>query len=192
MWTFERVTMLRKMHAEGASATQTAKALGGFAHCADGGRSAICGKWHRLGLKRMNGGAGEAVRRMKIERARRRAIVQRKAAITFIPNKVLKPTKTELLRTELALIAALPPTEPGLSIQAIRDNQCRYMNGDPQSDGTLCGRLTASGSWCAQHRKLVYQPSKPKAIVRTVEGDEKRRQLRELTRREQFQMGVAV
>jgi hypothetical protein len=116
-----------------------------------------------------------------------------KRAVVFIPNKVITPTKVDLLRTELALIAALPPMEPGLTIQSIRPNQCRYMNGDPQSDGTLCGRLTAAGSWCSQHRKLVYQPSKPKArLTRSVEGDEKRRQLRELTRREQFQMGAAV
>ena len=189
MWTEAHLVTLRKLWADGASYSAIAKTIGGGLT-----RSAVAGKVRRIGLpyrKDPKDSAAAYIRR--VQNARKRAQAARKRAVVFIPNKVITPTKVDLLRTELALIAALPPMEPGLTIQSIRPNQCRYMNGDPQSDGTLCGRLTAAGSWCSQHRKLVYQPSKPKArLTRSVEGDEKRRQLRELTRREQFQMGAAV
>lgn len=186
MWTEANLATLRKLWTEGASYSAIAQVIGGGLT-----RSAVAGKVRRIGLPyRKDPKDGTAAYISRVQRARKAA---RKRAVVFIPNKVLKPTKIELLRTEIALIAALPPLEPGLTIETIRPNQCRYMNGDPQTDGTLCGRLTASGSWCSQHRKLVYQPSKPKArLTRSVEGDEKRRQLRELARREQFQMGVAV
>lgn len=187
-WTETSLATLRQLWTEGASYSAIAKVIGGGLT-----RSAIAGKVRRIGLPyRKDPKDSTAAYISRVQRARKAAQAARKRAVVFIPNKVLKPTKVELLRTELALIAALPPMEPGLTIESVRPNQCRYMNGDPQTDGTLCGRLTASGSWCSQHRKLVYQPSKPKAIVRTVESDEKRRQLRELARREQFQMGVAV
>lgn len=189
MWTEANLATLRQLWTEGASYSAIAKVIGGGLT-----RSAVAGKVRRIGLPyRKDPKDSTAAYINRIQQARKRAQAARRRAVVFIPNKVIKPTKVELLRTELALIAALPPTEPGLSIQTIRENQCRYMNGDPQSDGTLCGRNTASGSWCSQHRKLVYQPSKAKPrLTRTVEGDEKRRQLRELTRREQFQMGMAV
>jgi GcrA cell cycle regulator len=53
-WTDERVETLKKMWAEGQSASQIAKELGGVT------RNAVIGKVHRLGLSnRVGGGAGE-------------------------------------------------------------------------------------------------------------------------------------
>lgn len=52
-WTDERVETLKKMWAEGQSASQIAKELGGVT------RNAVIGKVHRLGLSnRVGGGAG--------------------------------------------------------------------------------------------------------------------------------------
>lgn len=51
MWSEERTALLRKLWAEGFSASQIAKQLGGLEHCWDGGRSAVCGKIHRLHLQ---------------------------------------------------------------------------------------------------------------------------------------------
>ncbi|MEM7731365.1 MAG: GcrA family cell cycle regulator [Pseudomonadota bacterium] len=50
-WTEERVETLKKMWAEGQSASQIAKALGGVT------RNAVIGKVHRLGLSNRSGGA---------------------------------------------------------------------------------------------------------------------------------------
>ncbi|MDO9524643.1 MAG: GcrA family cell cycle regulator [Gemmobacter sp.] len=55
-WTDERVETLKKMWAEGQSASQIAKELGGVT------RNAVIGKVHRLGLSnRLPGGASEDV-----------------------------------------------------------------------------------------------------------------------------------
>lgn len=50
-WTDERVEQLIALWTEGRSASECAAIIGGFEHCADRGRSAICGKVHRLNLK---------------------------------------------------------------------------------------------------------------------------------------------
>lgn len=52
-WTDERVETLKKMWAEGQSASQIAKELGGVT------RNAVIGKVHRLGLSNRAGGASE-------------------------------------------------------------------------------------------------------------------------------------
>ncbi|MDE3079864.1 MAG: GcrA cell cycle regulator [Paracoccaceae bacterium] len=52
-WTDERVETLKKMWAEGQSASQIAKELGGVT------RNAVIGKVHRLGLSNRVGGKGE-------------------------------------------------------------------------------------------------------------------------------------
>jgi GcrA cell cycle regulator len=51
-WTDERVETLKTMWAEGKSASQIAKELGGIT------RNAVIGKVHRLGLSNRNGGLG--------------------------------------------------------------------------------------------------------------------------------------
>ena len=53
-WTDERVETLKKMWAEGQSASQIAKELGGVT------RNAVIGKVHRLGLSNRAGGIGGA------------------------------------------------------------------------------------------------------------------------------------
>ena len=52
-WTDERVETLKKMWAEGQSASQIAKELGGVT------RNAVIGKVHRLGLSNRVGGTPE-------------------------------------------------------------------------------------------------------------------------------------
>jgi GcrA cell cycle regulator len=53
-WSDERVEKLKKMWAEGQSASQIAKELGGVT------RNAVIGKVHRLGLSNRNGSGGAA------------------------------------------------------------------------------------------------------------------------------------
>ena len=52
-WTDERVETLKRMWAEGQSASQIAKELGGVT------RNAVIGKVHRLGLSNRVGGEGD-------------------------------------------------------------------------------------------------------------------------------------
>ena len=61
-WSDERVESLKKYFAEGLSASQIARRLGGFGHCTDGGRSSVIGKLLRLGLQRSTDGGHQARR----------------------------------------------------------------------------------------------------------------------------------
>ncbi|MGD9864599.1 MAG: GcrA family cell cycle regulator, partial [Pseudodonghicola sp.] len=58
-WTDERVELLKKMWAEGQSASQIAKELGGVT------RNAVIGKVHRLGLSNRSAGAAPAKAEVK-------------------------------------------------------------------------------------------------------------------------------
>lgn len=67
MWTDERVSLLRQMWANGQSASQIAKALGGNIT-----RNAVIGKVHRLGLRAVGVGnkaltAPEPLRHLRTE-----------------------------------------------------------------------------------------------------------------------------
>jgi GcrA cell cycle regulator len=52
LWSDERLQKLKAMWARGSSASEIARALGGFEHTQDGGRSAVIGKAHREQIKR--------------------------------------------------------------------------------------------------------------------------------------------
>ena len=125
-WTEERVARLRKLWAEGNSASRIAKQLGGVS------RNAVIGKVHRLGL---NGR-------------------QKKYGLqtSVIDNRI---KGAALKRKQIAAAASMPPIDPTLTIATIDENRCRYINGDPLADGTLCGRTTTGGAWCIMHHRLV-------------------------------------
>ena len=185
-WSEEQTALLRKLWAEGGSASQIARQIAGQTNCRLS-RNAVIGRAFRIGCPHRNTTRPPNPNGVKGARIRRRA------AVVFVPNSVIKPTKKERLRAELALIAALPPVDPTATMANIGPDVCRYMNGDPQTDATLCGRPAIDGrSYCAHHHKLCYQTSKPKARVRTVEDDERRRFLRETQRRAAFEAGAAL
>ena len=187
-WSEEQTALLRKLWAEGFSGGQIAKQM----RCGLS-RNAVIGKAYRIGCPHRVEKNQSDAERQRIARTRSRAKAARRRAVVFVPNSVIKPTKAETLRAELALIAALPPVDPTATMANIGPDVCRYMNGDPQTDATLCGRPAIDGrSYCAHHHKLCYQTSKPKARVRTVEDDERRRFLRETQRRAAFEAGVAL
>lgn len=77
-WTDERVELLKKMWAEGQSASQIAKELGGVT------RNAVIGKVHRLGLSNRAGGAAPEAPAKPV-----------KAAPKPAPKKAVKPETAE-------------------------------------------------------------------------------------------------
>ncbi len=147
-WTEQNVALLKKYWADGQSASQIARELGGMT------RNAVIGKVHRLGL---NG----------------RAIPSRpvRTRTTVARTRVVTPSKPRLPR----LVASgpvrepPPPIEPAridgkmFTVATIKDGQCRYTYGDPNdADFGFCGHA-AKGSWCEAHRQIVYQPSETAA-----------------------------
>lgn len=172
-WTEERTALLRKLWAEGLSGSQIAKQLGGCTRCA------VIGKVHRLGLAYRLSAPRPPVRANK----RTRRNIKPRA---YVPP----PSTPATLSSILAQIAALDPIDETVSLTSIEPGRCRYIKGDPKEGAPPCGRPTIKGGpWCEEHRKLVYVPTKK----REAKPDSARRQqLRELERREAFQMGVAV
>ncbi len=151
-WTDDRVAILTKLWAEGLSASQIAKQLGGVT------RNAVIGKVHRLGL---SGRAKPSSPRKKA------AGTTRKAA----PRK--RTTRAPSVPRTPRVVAAAPPPPPPLeakpmangefaTILTITDHMCKWPIGDPsKSDFRFCGRKTdPEEPYCIAHSQVAYQPSR--------------------------------
>lgn len=153
-WTEDRVEVLKKLWAEGHSASQIAKQLGGVT------RNAVIGKVHRLGL------SGRATPSRPVKRPPRLARPKPKV----LPDgtvKVPASAKSDQLRPseKNAMLAALPPLEQedgnAATILTIRDSMCKWPIGDPADPNfAFCGRKSAEGPYCAEHAAVAFQPPK--------------------------------
>ena len=158
-WTDDRVELLKKLWAEGLSASQIANRLGGVT------RNAVIGKVHRLGLS-----GRTTTSRAKAPRTRRRAThAQNRAArpqLRSHGNLALKPAYETDVEEHVDLIPAtiqelVIPIEERASILTLNENKCRWPIGDPgDEDFHFCGRHCASGSpYCEFHSRIAYQPA---------------------------------
>ena len=152
-WNDERVELLKKLWADGLSASQIAGRLGGVT------RNAVIGKVHRLGL------SGRATTsRMKSHRPRARAqAVKRlmKPRFANIGNPALR---------NLYLGDTEPYTPPAEEleiplnerkyIQTLTECDCRWPIGDPQTaDFHFCGKNKVPGlPYCEFHARRAFQP----------------------------------
>ena len=153
-WNDERVDVLKKLWADGLSASQIAGRLGGVT------RNAVIGKVHRLGL------SGRATTsRMKSHRPRVRVQAKR--------------LKTRLLSTgNIAFRNLLSDSEPYVPpaeelvipmgerkyIQTLTESCCRWPIGDPQQpEFHFCGRKKIPGlPYCEVHARRAFQPPQPR------------------------------
>ncbi|GAM98212.1 GcrA cell cycle regulator [alpha proteobacterium U9-1i] len=162
-WTEERVTLLRKLWAEGLSASQIAKQLTGVT------RNAVIGKVHRLGLAGRATPSRPAKRPVRVQRPR-----------------IIGPTAPRMARPASNMpMVVIPQLEPlrddagrTATVLTINESTCKFPIGDPGDPSfAFCGRGSASGPYCADHARLAYQPSQAKKR-RVSEPDELRRALR--------------
>lgn len=146
-WTDERVTTLRKLWAEGLSASQVAKQMGGLT------RSAVCGKVHRLGLvgRGHQPSSADVVKRICTRRTTK-PHARPRAKESFPAPTPLPPPD---------VLGAVDPTLTTLRLNAFT---CRYPIGDPQDSAfTYCGRTCDEESpYCRDHKRLCYQRPLPK------------------------------
>lgn len=155
-WTEERVEVLKKLWAEGHSASQIAKELGGVT------RNAVIGKVHRLGL------SGRATPSRPVKRPPRLARPKPKLRPdgTVAASKVAQPAaEVGLKASEKESLVALPPKPladgEAASILTLRDSMCKWPIGDPADPRfAFCGRKASGGPYCAEHAKLAFQPPK--------------------------------
>jgi GcrA cell cycle regulator len=138
-WTDERVEQLKKLWAEGLSASQIARVLGEVT------RNAVIGKVHRLGL---SGRASPA----RIERPRYPKPARR----------MVKP----MLAEPVIIAEPEPEPEPGewTTVLTLRERMCKWPIGNPgDANFRFCGRKSADGaSYCAEHSRKAYQPANVK------------------------------
>jgi GcrA cell cycle regulator len=146
-WTDERVELLKKLWADGLSASQIAKQLGGVT------RNAVIGKVHRLGLSGRAAPSQPARPAFKAPRAPRAAV-----AAPAAPRRIEAPAP--------APVAAMPTPpvvykeEPGsATVLTLGAHMCKWPIGDPASDSfSFCGRRSSDGPYCSDHARVAYQP----------------------------------
>ncbi len=137
-WTDERVEQLKQLWAEGLSASQIARQLGGVT------RNAVIGKVHRLGL------AGRATP-ARAERPRmtvtRRAARPRPAPVVQVPIIERDPVVDDQGRKTTVL--------------TISDRMCKWPIGDPSTqEFHFCGHPPKAGSpYCDAHSVKAFQPT---------------------------------
>ncbi len=151
-WTEERVELLKKLWADGLSASQIAAELGGVT------RNAVIGKVHRLGLsgRAKSSTPSTAPRRPRpaAQPSRPRFLVQGNTALRADPG--IEPEPRPQLR-------AVPEAEPlvceRVTIMELKECMCRWPLGDPgREDFRFCGaRSNVGAAYCAHHARIAYQ-----------------------------------
>lgn len=136
-WIDERVQLLRKLWADGLSASQIAGRLGGIT------RNAVIGKVHRLGLE----GRSVTVRRKK-----------REPSVEFI-RFAPKATRRQRLPVQMSLFPRDPVSPLCVALLDLEPSMCRWPIGDPRSDNfSFCGCATTD-TYCEHHARIAYQPT---------------------------------
>ena len=160
-WTDERVELLRKLWAEGLSASQIAAQLGGVS------RNAVIGKVHRLKLSSRGRAAPTQARQKKTKTAAPKAAKPASPPSRPVPQTIgataLKieydeePAPRPMARADDSVVV---PISRRLKLVELTDRTCKWPNGDPlNEDFHFCGTASKDGSpYCAYHARLAYQP----------------------------------
>jgi GcrA cell cycle regulator len=169
-WTDERVERLKKLWADGLSASQIAAELGGVT------RNAVIGKVHRLGLSGRAKAVPTAASRMRAKpaatqhRPQTTAAVARPAqpsfsvrgnvALAASPEIETRPVPTPRI-VPVQIVETAAPVCERVTIMELRESMCRWPLGDPsQADFRFCGgRCTPGQPYCTHHAGIAYQPS---------------------------------
>lgn len=154
-WTDERVALLKKLWADGMSASQIANQLGGVT------RNAVIGKVHRL---RLSGRAKPASSGPR-PRKPRTSSPHRPASRGYVSgNTALKARAHPSPRRLPAPIPAedvVVPISLNVPLIALNEEMCRWPIGDPAVEGFhFCGHKNFNGlPYCEYHSRLAYQPA---------------------------------
>jgi GcrA cell cycle regulator len=165
-WTDERVELLKKLWAEGLSASQIAGRLGGVT------RNAVIGKVHRLGLSGRATSSRSSAPRPRRAHAPRQ---HRAPSLTFGTrgNVALKPSYEAEYDPEPVPVEELViPLHERASILTLKETMCRWPIGDPaEEDFHFCGRKKVGAlPYCEHHARMAYQPVQRRRDKRFASG----------------------
>jgi GcrA cell cycle regulator len=163
-WTDERVELLKKLWADGLSASQIAAQLGGVT------RNAVIGKVHRLKLSSRGRATASPVRQKKTQQASgsvksssRAATPSRSMAASIGATALqtqfdVEPIARQVLRPVENVVV---PISRRLALIQLNEHTCKWPNGDPLSeDFHFCGNDSAeSGPYCNYHARIAFQPA---------------------------------
>jgi GcrA cell cycle regulator len=158
-WTDRRIERLRRVVAEGVSASAIAKKLG--AGCTKG---MVAGKIRRLQLteRPTNGTRTSKPSSLRTERSS----PPERSSIALAP----KPLPIAIERIKSIPLCPREAGQPrGLRIWDLRDAHCRWPLGDDCPPKLFCAApVVGTSSWCAAHQRLAYQrASAAQAAVRS-------------------------
>ena len=168
-WTDERVERLKKLWAEGLSASQIAAQLGGVS------RNAVIGKVHRLSLPgRAKAGGNAAPNRAQKRPA---AVPQRPATYAAQPRAaapsrpVARPVGATMVKEDVEAevfeaVDYVPaknvvvPISRKIGLTELTERTCKWPMGDPlKDDFCFCGAEAPDTSpYCKYHARMAYQP----------------------------------
>lgn len=151
-WTDERVELLKKLWADGLSASQIAGQLGGVT------RNAVIGKVHRLSL------SGRAKPASSGPRPRKARVAQPHRPRTYVSgNTALKIHAHPAPRRLPAPVPAedvVVPIMLRVPLMALTDQMCKWPIGDPGAENfCFCGHKNYNSlPYCEYHSRIAYQP----------------------------------
>ena len=174
-WTDERVETLKAMWADGKSASQIAKELGGVT------RNAVIGKVHRLGLSNRNAAPTAKPAAKPKPAAREEApaapaeaeakkpepapekpvsVPARKPIIRAGQPLPPQPSANEVSAEALANVREVEKTAKRLNLMQLTERTCKWPVGDPATDDFwFCGHPVQQGKpYCEAHVAVAFQP----------------------------------
>lgn len=165
-WTDERVEKLKKLWAEGLSASQIAAQLGGVS------RNAVIGKVHRLSLpgRAKAGGSAPARAPKRQASAPRSTGYAQRSTPRSAPRgggggaTALREDMDPSIFEEVEFRPAdnvVVPISRRLALTELTESTCKWPVGDPlKEDFHFCGNDSPENTpYCTYHARLAYQPS---------------------------------
>lgn len=166
-WTDERVELLKKLWADGLSASQIASQLGGVT------RNAVIGKVHRLNLSGRAKPAASAARPRKARapashRPPQRTMIAGNTALKIHAHPAPRRAPVQVPIEDLVV-----PISLNVSLLALNDTMCKWPIGDPGAEGFhFCGHRNFNNlPYCEYHSRLAYQPVNDRRRERERERD---------------------
>jgi GcrA cell cycle regulator len=152
----ERVETLKRLWAEGLSASQIATELGGIT------RNAVIGKVHRLGLSGRAKSPNTASPRPRKTRTHPHMIRVARPAVRG--NTALATAFEYDFEAEPEVVDNVVPMGQRRSLIELTEHTCRWPIGDPgDADFFFCGGPSAGSlPYCAHHCRVAYQPANPR------------------------------
>ncbi|MGE0281631.1 MAG: GcrA family cell cycle regulator [Rhizobiaceae bacterium] len=167
-WTEERVETLRKLWADGLSASQIAAQLGSVS------RNAVIGKVHRLKLSSRGRSTAAAPRAKKQTSTSTivktvKSVAPMRAAVATVGATALKIAfDAEPVARYRAAQDVVVPISRKLHLVELTERTCKWPNGDPLTESfSFCGADSAeTGPYCQYHARVAFQPASERRRVR--------------------------